>query len=118
MLLCFWFSPLSDIGREKDTYTDDSEHGHYDSRTDQSLLIQNTPTRQKPEPRTKSSLKVMNYLVVLLKCIGAPTVLMAYIGLELGTRLIDKPQCRLPSTGFLLMGNSFRFDPLTLQSRP
>uniref|UniRef100_A0A8D2IUY7 Anoctamin n=1 Tax=Varanus komodoensis TaxID=61221 RepID=A0A8D2IUY7_VARKO len=46
-----------DIGREKDTYTDDSEHGNYDSRTDQSLLIKNTPTKQKPEPRTKSSLK-------------------------------------------------------------
>uniref|UniRef100_A0A8D0GCK5 Anoctamin n=1 Tax=Sphenodon punctatus TaxID=8508 RepID=A0A8D0GCK5_SPHPU len=53
LLFCF----PSDIGKEKDTYTDDSEHGNYDSRTDQSLLIQNTPTRQKPEPRTKSSLK-------------------------------------------------------------
>ncbi|CAI5763528.1 anoctamin-3 isoform X1 [Podarcis lilfordi] len=50
--------PFLDIGREKDTYTDDSEHGNYDSRTDQSLLIKNTPTRQKPETRTKSSLKV------------------------------------------------------------
>ncbi|XP_075783876.1 anoctamin-3 isoform X7 [Pelodiscus sinensis] len=49
--------PFLDIGKDKDTYTDDSEHGNYDSRTDQSLLIQNTLTRQKPEPRTKSSLK-------------------------------------------------------------
>ncbi|XP_034624648.1 anoctamin-3 [Trachemys scripta elegans] len=45
------------LGKDKDTYTDDSEHGNYDSRTDQSLLIQNTVTRQKPEPRIKSSLK-------------------------------------------------------------
>nr|XP_020646071.1 anoctamin-3 [Pogona vitticeps] len=49
--------PFLDIGREKDIYTDDSEHGNYDSRTDQSLLIKSTPTRQKTEPRTKSSLK-------------------------------------------------------------
>ncbi|XP_073203903.1 anoctamin-3 isoform X4 [Lepidochelys kempii] len=49
--------PFLDIGKDKDTYTDDSEHGNYDSRTDQSLLIQNTVTRQKPEPRIKSSLK-------------------------------------------------------------
>ncbi|XP_070618034.1 anoctamin-3 isoform X1 [Erythrolamprus reginae] len=49
--------PFLDIGKEKDTYTDDSEHGNYDSRTDESLLIKSTPTRQKPEPRTKSSLK-------------------------------------------------------------
>uniref|UniRef100_A0A8C0C233 Anoctamin dimerisation domain-containing protein n=1 Tax=Buteo japonicus TaxID=224669 RepID=A0A8C0C233_9AVES len=47
----------SDIGKDKDTYTDDSEHGNYDARTDQSLLIQNKLTRQKTEPRTKSSLK-------------------------------------------------------------
>uniref|UniRef100_A0A452GTV9 Anoctamin n=1 Tax=Gopherus agassizii TaxID=38772 RepID=A0A452GTV9_9SAUR len=45
------------LGKDKDTYTDDSEHRNYDSRTDQSLLIQNTVTRQKPEPRIKSSLK-------------------------------------------------------------
>ncbi|XP_029438252.1 anoctamin-3 isoform X1 [Rhinatrema bivittatum] len=37
----------------KDTYTDDSEHGTYDSRTDQSLLIQQK-LRQKTEPRNKS----------------------------------------------------------------
>ncbi|XP_039198156.1 anoctamin-3 isoform X3 [Crotalus tigris] len=49
--------PFLDIGKEKDTYTDDSEHGNYDSRTDESLLIKSTPTRQKPEPQTKSSLK-------------------------------------------------------------
>ncbi|KAF2978975.1 hypothetical protein EK904_006647, partial [Melospiza melodia maxima] len=49
--------PFSDVGKEKDTYTDDSEHGNYDARTDQSLLIQNKLTRQKTEPRTKSSLK-------------------------------------------------------------
>lgn len=50
---------LSDVGKDKDTYTDDSEHGNYDARTDQSLLIQNKLTRQKSEPRTKSSLKVI-----------------------------------------------------------
>jgi len=50
----------SDVGKDKDTYTDDSEHGNYDARTDQSLLIQNKLTRQKTEPRTKSSLKVMD----------------------------------------------------------
>ncbi|KAF1435830.1 Anoctamin-3, partial [Spheniscus demersus] len=49
--------PFLDIGKDKDTYTDDSEHGNYDARTDQSLLIQNKLTRQKTEPRTKSSLK-------------------------------------------------------------
>ncbi|XP_021257957.1 anoctamin-3 isoform X2 [Numida meleagris] len=49
--------PFSDIGKDKDTYTDDSEHGNYDVRTDQSLLIQSKLTRQKTEPRTKSSLK-------------------------------------------------------------
>ncbi|XP_077640529.1 anoctamin-3 isoform X6 [Lonchura striata] len=47
----------TDVGKDKDTYTDDSEHGNYDARTDQSLLIQNKLTRQKTEPRTKSSLK-------------------------------------------------------------
>uniref|UniRef100_A0A8C3C3M1 Anoctamin n=1 Tax=Cairina moschata TaxID=8855 RepID=A0A8C3C3M1_CAIMO len=47
----------SDVGKDKDTYTDDSEHGNYDVRTDQSLLIQNKLARQKTEPRTKSSLK-------------------------------------------------------------
>lgn len=57
-LKCFIFS--SDIGKDKDPYTDDSEHGNYDVRTDQSLLIQNKLTRQKTEPRTKSSLKVTN----------------------------------------------------------
>uniref|UniRef100_A0A8C3EDG8 Anoctamin n=1 Tax=Corvus moneduloides TaxID=1196302 RepID=A0A8C3EDG8_CORMO len=46
-----------DVGKDKDTYTDDSEHGNYDARTDQSLLIQNKLARQKTEPRTKSSLK-------------------------------------------------------------
>uniref|UniRef100_A0A8C5TNV3 Anoctamin n=1 Tax=Malurus cyaneus samueli TaxID=2593467 RepID=A0A8C5TNV3_9PASS len=46
-----------DGGKDKDTYTDDSEHGNYDTRTDQSLLIKNKLTRQKTEPRTKSSLK-------------------------------------------------------------
>ncbi|XP_015271962.1 PREDICTED: anoctamin-3-like [Gekko japonicus] len=50
--------PFLGLGREKDTYTDDSEHGNYDSRTDQSLLIQSTPTKQKTESRTKSSLKI------------------------------------------------------------
>lgn len=50
----------SDIGKDKDTYTDDSEHGNYDARTDQSLLIQNKLIRQKTETRTKSSLKVMD----------------------------------------------------------
>eukprot|EP00079_Xenopus_tropicalis_P035066 XP_017948837.1 PREDICTED: anoctamin-3 [Xenopus tropicalis] len=35
----------------KDTYTDDSEHGAYDSRTDQSLLIQHKLTRQKQGSR-------------------------------------------------------------------
>lgn len=50
----------SDAGKDKDTYTDDSEHGNYDTRTDQSLLIQNKLNRQKTEPRTKSSLKVMD----------------------------------------------------------
>lgn len=50
----------SDVGKDKDTYTDDSEHGNYDARTDQSLLIQNKLTRQKTEPRTKSSLKVID----------------------------------------------------------
>ncbi|XP_017682462.1 PREDICTED: anoctamin-3 [Lepidothrix coronata] len=49
--------PFLDVGKDKDTYTDDSEHGNYDTRTDQSLLIQNKLTRQKTEPRTKSSLK-------------------------------------------------------------
>uniref|UniRef100_A0A8B9F8D5 Anoctamin n=1 Tax=Amazona collaria TaxID=241587 RepID=A0A8B9F8D5_9PSIT len=53
---CFLVFP-SGIGKEKDTYTDDSEHGNYDARTDQSLLLQNKLTRQKTEPRTKSSLK-------------------------------------------------------------
>ncbi|XP_070791373.1 anoctamin-3-like [Pituophis catenifer annectens] len=58
--------PFLDIGREKDTYTDDSEHGNYDSRTDESLLIKSTPTRQKPEPRTKSSLKVIAFTIFTL----------------------------------------------------
>uniref|UniRef100_A0A8C3E9B5 Anoctamin n=1 Tax=Corvus moneduloides TaxID=1196302 RepID=A0A8C3E9B5_CORMO len=49
--------PFLDVGKDKDTYTDDSEHGNYDARTDQSLLIQNKLARQKTEPRTKSSLK-------------------------------------------------------------
>ncbi|KAI6068303.1 Anoctamin [Aix galericulata] len=49
--------PFLDVGKDKDTYTDDSEHGNYDVRTDQSLLIQNKLARQKTEPRTKSSLK-------------------------------------------------------------
>ncbi|KAK2535806.1 hypothetical protein Q9233_003532 [Columba guinea] len=49
--------PFVDIGKDKDTYTDDSEHGNYDARTDQSLLIQNKLVRQKTETRTKSSLK-------------------------------------------------------------
>ncbi|NXD78167.1 ANO3 protein, partial [Halcyon senegalensis] len=49
--------PFLDIGKDKDMYTDDSEHGNYDTRTDQSLLIQNKLTRQKTESRTKSSLK-------------------------------------------------------------
>ncbi|XP_048804208.1 anoctamin-3 isoform X1 [Lagopus muta] len=49
--------PFLEIGKDKDTYTDDSEHGNYDVRTDQSLLIQNKLTRQKAEPRTKTSLK-------------------------------------------------------------
>lgn len=48
----------SNAGKDKDTYTDDSEHGNYDARTDQSRLIQNKLTRQKTEPRSKSSLKV------------------------------------------------------------
>nr|XP_033784602.1 anoctamin-3 isoform X2 [Geotrypetes seraphini] len=39
----------------RDTCTDDSEHGGYDSRTDQSLLIQQKLNRQKTEPRNKSS---------------------------------------------------------------
>lgn len=56
----FYFIFSSEIGKDKDTYTDDSEHGNYDVRTDQSLLIQNKLTRQKAEPRTKTSLKVMN----------------------------------------------------------
>lgn len=73
--LCF--PPTPGIGREKDTYTDDSEHGNYDSRTDQSLLIQSTPTKQKTESRTKSSLKVMNYRI-LLKCNGVSIFLMLY----------------------------------------
>lgn len=58
----------SGVGKDKDTYTDDSKHGNYDARTDQSLLIQNKLTRQKTEPRTKSSLKVMDtefYEIVL-----------------------------------------------------
>ncbi|KAF4802270.1 anoctamin-3-like protein [Turdus rufiventris] len=49
--------PFLDVGKDKETYTHDSEHGNYDARTDQSLLIQNKLTRQKKEPRTKSSLK-------------------------------------------------------------
>ncbi|KAK2527330.1 hypothetical protein Q9966_010420, partial [Columba livia] len=49
--------PFVDIGKDKDTYTDDSEHGNYDARTDQSLLIQNKLIRQKTETRSKSSLK-------------------------------------------------------------
>ncbi|XP_009693233.1 PREDICTED: LOW QUALITY PROTEIN: anoctamin-3-like, partial [Cariama cristata] len=51
------------IGKDKDTYTDDSEHGNYDTRTDQSLLIQNKLTRQKTETRTKSSLKVVCFAI-------------------------------------------------------
>ncbi|KAM6133209.1 anoctamin-3 isoform 3-T3 [Phoenicopterus ruber ruber] len=55
--------PFLDVGKDKDTYTDDSEHGNYDARTDQSLLIQNKLTRQKTEPRTKSSLKVVYFAI-------------------------------------------------------
>eukprot|EP00076_Gallus_gallus_P020847 XP_015141661.1 anoctamin-3 isoform X4 [Gallus gallus] len=55
--------PFLDIGKDKDPYTDDSEHGNYDVRTDQSLLIQNKLTRQKTEPRTKSSLKVVVFAI-------------------------------------------------------
>ncbi|XP_065491888.1 anoctamin-3 isoform X3 [Caloenas nicobarica] len=53
--------PFLDIGKDKDTYTDDSEHGNYDARTDQSLLIQNKLIRQKTETRTKSSLKIVYF---------------------------------------------------------
>jgi len=60
MSLLFSYVFPSDVGKDKDTYTDDSEHGNYDVRTDQSLLIQNKLARQKTEPRTKSSLKVMD----------------------------------------------------------
>ncbi|XP_053545291.1 anoctamin-3-like, partial [Bombina bombina] len=35
----------------RDTYTDDSEHGAYDCRTDQSLLIQHKLSRQKQASR-------------------------------------------------------------------
>ncbi|KAE8607112.1 hypothetical protein XENTR_v10011019 [Xenopus tropicalis] len=41
----------------KDTYTDDSEHGAYDSRTDQSLLIQHKLTRQKQGSRKSQKSK-------------------------------------------------------------
>nr|XP_033775371.1 nitric oxide synthase-interacting protein-like [Geotrypetes seraphini] len=45
----------------RDTCTDDSEHGGYDSRTDQSLLIQQKLNRQKTEPRNKSSEILSNW---------------------------------------------------------
>ncbi|KAM4723156.1 uncharacterized protein WCC33_009388 [Rhinophrynus dorsalis] len=41
----------------KDTYTDDSEHGAYDSRTDQSLLIQHKLNRQKQGSRKSQKCK-------------------------------------------------------------
>ncbi|KAG8438217.1 hypothetical protein GDO86_008779 [Hymenochirus boettgeri] len=41
----------------KDTYTDDSELGAYDSRTDQSLLIQHKLTRQKQGSRKSQKSK-------------------------------------------------------------
>ncbi|OCT81800.1 hypothetical protein XELAEV_18024308mg [Xenopus laevis] len=41
----------------KETYTDDSEHGAYDSRTDQSLLIQQILTSQKQGSRKSQKSK-------------------------------------------------------------
>lgn len=41
----------------KDTYTDDSEHGTYDCRTDQSLLIQHKLNRQKQASRKSQKSK-------------------------------------------------------------
>ncbi|XP_069821863.1 anoctamin-3 isoform X1 [Dendropsophus ebraccatus] len=41
----------------KDTYTDDSEHGTYDCRTDQSLLIQHKLNRQKQASRKSQKCK-------------------------------------------------------------
>ncbi|XP_040184292.1 anoctamin-3 [Rana temporaria] len=41
----------------KDTYTDESEHGTYDCRTDQSLLIQHKLTRQKQGSRKSQKCK-------------------------------------------------------------
>uniref|UniRef100_W5MHL4 Anoctamin n=1 Tax=Lepisosteus oculatus TaxID=7918 RepID=W5MHL4_LEPOC len=43
---------LADVG--KDLYTEESEQGTYDSRTDQSLLIQKTTIRSKREALTES----------------------------------------------------------------
>ncbi|KAG9475741.1 hypothetical protein GDO78_003906 [Eleutherodactylus coqui] len=47
--------PLQDSTR--DTYTDDSEHGTYDCRTDQSLLIQHKLNRQKQASRKSQKSK-------------------------------------------------------------
>ncbi|XP_073429978.1 anoctamin-3 isoform X1 [Dendrobates tinctorius] len=41
----------------RDTYTDDSEHGTYDGRTDQSLLIQHKLNRQKQASRKSPKCK-------------------------------------------------------------
>uniref|UniRef100_A0A8C5PCK2 Anoctamin n=1 Tax=Leptobrachium leishanense TaxID=445787 RepID=A0A8C5PCK2_9ANUR len=41
----------------KDTYTDESEHGTYDGRTDQSLLIQHKLSRQKQGSRKSQKCK-------------------------------------------------------------
>ncbi|CAH2326157.1 anoctamin-3 isoform X2 [Pelobates cultripes] len=41
----------------KDTYTDESEHGAYDGRTDQSLLIQHKLSRQKQSSRKSQKCK-------------------------------------------------------------
>ncbi|XP_040265315.1 anoctamin-3 isoform X2 [Bufo bufo] len=41
----------------RDTYTDDSEHGTYDCRTDQSLLIQHKLNRQKQASRKSQKCK-------------------------------------------------------------
>nr|XP_033783936.1 anoctamin-3-like [Geotrypetes seraphini]XP_033783937.1 anoctamin-3-like [Geotrypetes seraphini] len=62
----------------RDTCTDDSEHGGYDSRTDQSLLIQQKLNRQKTEPRNKSSKLTVEALI--LSVIFAKTIYFRLAG--------------------------------------
>ncbi|XP_069078056.1 anoctamin-3 isoform X2 [Pleurodeles waltl] len=53
-------STTQDKDPVKDTYTDDSEQGSYDCRTDQHLLIRHKLNKQKPECKSKSQKNDVN----------------------------------------------------------